>query len=144
MSLVKSILFSSKKEKRASRKATLFENTPRNFIMEKFLYFYYFSSILQYDSIFLLHQSERVPSFSFIFLCPYRFFAVKSAGTRGTVTFLTRVTFLRISYTLGFRNGMRHPFPVIRAKFQVSFRKVPADAYALGFTRVDVRATIED
>lgn len=130
--LVKSILSLLKNEfYKESRKATLFESTSRNFVMERFLYFYYLCSMPRYDSIsyFIKASKFRAP--------PSRFFAL--------------IDFLRLnrrkhaawlhSYSCNFLTDFLHldstrqscdvdPFPAICVKFQVSFRKVPADAYA--------------
>lgn len=49
---IKSILSSSKNGfYKGSRKAILFESTSRNFVMERFLYFYYLCLMPQYDFI---------------------------------------------------------------------------------------------
>lgn len=88
------------------------------------------------DSIFLLFCFDgfipyfiKADKFSFFsFIISYIFFRIKSTGTRGMVTIFRNFVTDFLHTSIAF--GMRRPFQTIRAKFQVTFQKVPADAFA--------------
>lgn len=134
---IKSILSSSKNEFCKGRQHC-FENTPRNFVTERFLYFYCLCSMPQYDfiSCFIKGSKFRVPPSLFFtpYIAPVFFLRLNrrehAARLRSySCNFLT--DFLRTWIPHVLQDAvLRRPLPAIRAKFQVSFRKVAADAYA--------------
>lgn len=131
MMVVKSILSPSNNEfYKRSRKATLFESTPRNFVIRKD--FCIFTIFVQCFNMihFLLHQREQVPSFLFTFFFPDISFLWLNRREHAAWLRSYSCNFLTDFLHAWIPRNIRCPFPAIRAKFKVSFRKVSADAYA--------------
>lgn len=115
-----------------SRKATLFENTSRNFVMEGFCIFTIFIFTIvrcsKYDFISCFIKTSK--SSQFFSLPSFAYISLFLRLNRRYVTILRNffTNFLRTSIARGMRS-----FPTIRAKFRVSFRKVSVDAFTRDF-----------